>query len=1007
MRQALSVLLLTTLLAPLFPLSLVAQEIGSSTPPTESSEVAPLIEEEAAPVVVDQPPLEEEVEEVFEPTVRDGASTTPQFVEEGNRRMMRQALSVESALASEEAVLYRQVSAYTSNGTVAIGVRSTGTFEYQAGVSYTPTETQVMGAVSFVIGRSGERAGHIHAEVWYNGTRIAVSEERDVSEFSTYNSINASQEDFQAGLEKFVFTTPLTLLAGENYQIVAGAGDDLSGYLDTWVSFTPAAYPVAQQIYANSAFREILNANFVLYGVATGTLECFENCNSNVMFLPGIEGSRLYRPDYSGGTDKLWEPGVTDDGNDDLRDMFLTLSGTGIRSDIYALKGDIIGRTPANADIYDSFIQKMDVLKAAGTIADWEPIAYDWRLSLNEILQSGHEIDGRIYYTGDLSGTSTPYIIQELRRLAASSNTGKVTIIAHSNGGLLAKALTEALGAEAEMLIDKMIFVAVPQAGSPNAVASGLHGYDQNLAWGLINSKQTARAFASTSPMFYHLLPSAGYFTYVDDPVVTFDSTLPEWRSRYGASIHSEETLDQFLTDTFGRVPATGNENQPIQLSQSLKSAANTLHDDIDVWAPPEGVDLVQIAGWGVDRTLSGISYTKKGTGVEPELIQTIDGDGTVPVPSALWVGDDLGAQNIWLDLAKYNSFSERLSNGRVGSASHGNILSISELLDYVSDALKNSPKNVEEYKYLSASSPLGEEKRLRYSLHSPLKLDLYDNEGRHTGVSETGEIDEEIPGTYYSELGDVKYLFVDPSVAGNIVMNGYATGTFTFKIEQLKGDTVSGSVAYSDIPTTPSTVARIQIQEDISGTTPLLIDQNGDGQTDTYVAKDGGVLTLAELITNLRSTVQSLIIKDKLKTQLLNKITNIEQKISKQKQKQSNILTKLKNQLDKKAGKGKIDAATAAQISVLLDDLITQSATIPLDSSLLQQLKDQINTVIDVKTKTALLVKVARLETLSIASRSLADMTKVVTNKGSKGLIPDADVQNLLNLLDQIQGAI
>jgi pimeloyl-ACP methyl ester carboxylesterase len=50
-------------------------------------------------------------------------------------------------------------------------------------------------------------------------------------------------------------------------------------------------------------------------------------------------------------------------------------------------------------------------------------------------------LDGKIYYRGTNAATSTPYIIQELRRLAATSKTGKVTIIAHSNGGLLAKAL--------------------------------------------------------------------------------------------------------------------------------------------------------------------------------------------------------------------------------------------------------------------------------------------------------------------------------------------------------------------------------------------------------------------------------------------------------------------------------------------------------------------------------------------------------------------------------------
>src|SRR3990167_292684 len=187
-------------------------------------------------------------------------------------------------------------------------------------------------------------------------------------------------------------------------------------------------------------------------------------------------------------------------------------------------------------NIYKSFIAKMEELKSSGQINDWLPAAYDWRLSLDEILSYGNNVDGQIYYSGSDRATSTPYIIQELRRLAASSKTGKVTIIAHSNGGLVAKRLTEVLGPEASTLIDTMIFVAVPQAGTPMAVAAGLHGYNQGLptdAVSFILSEETARTFASTSPMFYHLLPSANYFTYVDDPVVTFDPSLSNWISRY------------------------------------------------------------------------------------------------------------------------------------------------------------------------------------------------------------------------------------------------------------------------------------------------------------------------------------------------------------------------------------------------------------------------------------------------------------------------------------------
>jgi pimeloyl-ACP methyl ester carboxylesterase len=740
------------------------------------------------------------------------------------------------------------------------------------------------------------------------------------------------------------------------------------------------------------------------YTVATGT--SLPSCCSSVMFLPGIEGSRLYRPDYNGGTDQLWEPTV-DDHDNDVRDLFLAADGSSARSDVYAKEKDIINTAPPAVDIYQSFSSKMNGLKSAGTINDWEPISYDWRVSLDEILNNGDDINGRIYYSGDLAATSTPYVIQELKRLAAGSQTGKVTIVAHSNGGLLAKRLTEILGPEASALIDKIVLVASPQAGTPAAIASGMHGYDQSFFWVL--SKSLARTFASTSPMFYNLLPSASYFTYVDDPVVTFDSTLPDWISHYGASIHSQASLDQFLTNSYGKVDSqNSNVNQPVQMHTNLLDSANTLHDNLDNWTPPSGVGLVQIAGWGVPRTVSGITYTKKGTGVAPDLNTTIDGDGTVVVPSALWTSTTAGATDYWVDLARYNRLTNRVLNGHLLAVSHGDILSISELGNFISDVVTNSTQPLSNYTYLSTTAPSGAEQRLRYSLHSPLTLNLYDDAGHHTGVSTTtGQVEEQIPGTYYAELGDVKYIFTDASTTAHIVMNGYDTGTFTLDVDQLQGDTQTGGATFTDVPTTPQTTAQVDMQSDITTLSTIRIDSNSDGHVDTYVAPDGGVLSIDQLLINLTTTVNGLTIKASLKTQLLNKIATIQKKIDKQKLKQSNVLAKLQAQVQKKADKGKIDATAAADIGTLLDGLISQSTTIPLDPTLITQLQGQINALPTSALKTSLLNKVAQLQNLTAITKSLAGFTQTIVKKGAKGAIPDADVQNILNVLDSINSAL
>ena len=551
---------------------------------------------------------------------------------------------------------------------------------------------------------------------------------------------------------------------------------------------------------------------------------------SNVLFLPGIEGSRLYRPNYSGGTDKLWEPNT--DG--DVRDLYMNTDGTSVRFDVYTKERDVIDELPSGANVYKSFIAKMNDLETSGTINDWEPIAYDWRLSLDDILNYGNDVNGRIYYSGDLRATSTPYIIQELKHLATTSQTGKVTIIAHSNGGLLAKRLAELLGpTESARLIDKMIFVAVPQAGTPMAIPAGLHGYEQDHILGLVTSESTARTFAQNSPMEYQLLPSANYFTYVDDPVVTFDASLTDWITRYGATIHSQSSLHQFLTDSYGRVdPQTGDINQPIQFNSPLLSNAETLHTGLDNWTAPSGIELIQIAGWGAPKTVESTLYKKKGTGVTPEAIFTVDGDGTVVVPSALWTSTTTGAVNYWVNLRNYNANHPFLSAFDSTTFNHSRILEPAELLSFLSDQITNTTKPISDYIYLSTEAPVASNKRLRYALHSPLTLNLYDDYGRHTGIStSTGQVEEQIPGTYYTEFGDVKYLFSDASTIAHIVMNGYDTGVFTFNINQYTGDTLTASTTFKDIPTTASTTASLSILSDISTLSPMHIDENGDGK--------------------------------------------------------------------------------------------------------------------------------------------------------------------------------
>ncbi|HEX7651742.1 MAG TPA: hypothetical protein VF439_03445, partial [Candidatus Paceibacterota bacterium] len=329
---------------------------------------------------------------------------------------------------------------------------------------------------------------------------------------------------------------------------------------------------------------------------------CANGCASSVLFLPGIEGSRLYDAD-----DKLWEPfdalddgvsGVVQGAGDArIQALGLDTDGKSVRGDIYAKDGDIIDQS-AGVKFYASFIAQMDGLKERGVIDDWKPVAYDWRLSLPDIVTRGAERNGKIYYE---EATDTPYIEQTLRSLAATSKTGKVAIIAHSNGGLVAKALMERLGgAETARLVDKVIMVGVPQTGAPETVGALLFGAGQDIPIPRtdlsIVTQAAARGLAGNAPMSYHLLPSQAYFDAVPDPahpVVSFtdQSVYGADFAAFGGAIHSWAQLAAFLSGTTDArmAPATEDVAHPAVANTGLLGYAKGAHDALDIWAAPAG----------------------------------------------------------------------------------------------------------------------------------------------------------------------------------------------------------------------------------------------------------------------------------------------------------------------------------------------------------------------------------------------------------------------------------
>ena len=528
----------------------------------------------------------------------------------------------------------------------------------------------------------------------------------------------------------------------------------------------------------------------------------------------------------------MWEPNT----NSDVEALYLNPDGSSVDDSIYTR--DVIDEGYDVFDVYKSFLAKLEEMKSTDdTIADYSVVPYDWRLSLDDILESGIKTGDNISYT---KVTSSPYILGEVTRLAEGSDTGKVTIVAHSNGGLLTKALLQKMADTNDPLlqkIDKVIFVAVPHLGTPVAVPALLHGYKQDISFYFYDtlSDYVARKLGLNMQSAYNLLPSHNYFTYVDNPVVKFDETMSDWGSKYGDIIHSKERLHNFLVDSYGRVESNNADvNTPISLRETMLSSAESEHTSLDSWTPPSDIEVTEIAGWGVPTTLSGVEYFKEDGEIKLDPIYTIDGDGTVVTPSALW-SNGVVMNKYWVNQGLWNTEHLHQTLWGLLSKEHKNILEMNEVQTLINNIILATSTNSLPA-YISTSTPMvgANDTRLIYTLHSPLTLNIYDSLGNHTGISTTTDkLEEQIPGTYFIQYGDVKYIFTNTNEQINISMAGYDTGTFTFSVSQKQGDNTVSTVTFKDIPTTSSTRVSMTAPGDINTLSDLNIDTDGNGSID------------------------------------------------------------------------------------------------------------------------------------------------------------------------------
>lgn len=634
--------------------------------------------------------------------------------------------------------------------------------------------------------------------------------------------------------------------------------------LGPYDQYNPSANPTGDVLVSSYGMSELIISPFLTCDPATDAVCIYpivaEPTADSILFIPGTQSSRLYYEDILGVEHQVWEPNFFTD----IPYLEMNADGTS-KYDLYTkdiidsiygntiLERAAIALTNSNIEVYEGLQIYLDSLVASSTLGmqEWRAYPYDWRYGVTEVVTSGTRTK---LADGSIASVKLADVIAEM---AASSKTGRVTILAHSNGGLVAKALIDSLGANASTTIDRLILVGAPQWGTPKAIGALLHGDNLSEFPSFIVRAPTGRGVQISMPDPYDLLPSTAYFSHVTSPVVTFEpsgSVSGAFAVAYNTLINGFVALKNFLIDTASLATSVGDSSDlraPAQLRSDLIDAAAARHDTLDSWVPPVGVSVTALAGWG-QQTVSGLAYATVSKAVctsigilgqacvsAPTLratpILTQDGDGTVVSPSA--IGDTGSA---------YYFNTKEFSNQGFANILHKNITSGTPVQDVLSQLLRGV--SIQTNDFIKNSKPVdGSNPLTVISSHSPLDLVVTDAGGNQTGIVPVSGTDfpvvvQNIPGSSIFTIGSETYIYLPQSGIYDVVATGYGTDASAIEVGTATSEgEITLTQRFGHLPVIPGTLLALTVNGETATTSALTINEDGVGEVEATLEPGNG----------------------------------------------------------------------------------------------------------------------------------------------------------------------
>lgn len=677
--------------------------------------------------------------------------------------------------------------------------------------------------------------------------------------------------------------------------------------------------------------RGLLTSSPWLEKVPIMDIEERVGCCSGVLFIPGLQATRLHNTTTILGKmteNTLWEPNR----NGDVVKLKMNESGQSVLSNIYA--GKPIDNAYGLFGIYGKFMNFLNDLKTDGTISEWKAFGYDWRESIPEVVEQIQSTD-----------IGTTSLISLVKEMSDRSPTGKISIVAHSNGGLVTKYLFDHLNKIGlGDRIDKIISVAVPFLGTPKAISSLLHGEGQSIASGVFLKKSIARDMGRNMPSAYSLLPSQGFFEKIFYPTIAFaSSTIPGLNEgQFPLTIDNIDMQDSFITDepNSRTEPSLSDTTKPIEGNNFLLQGAKKLHDLIDGLKWPDKIKEWSIAGINVP-TIKSLKYSNKNTclkkiigfecsdEIKHESIYSSRGDGTVIYDSAIDGSDNV----VSIDLQK-------VSENEKSEFDHANILESSTTESVIRKILMQSAVYESLPGVTYGTVPIvSEDRYLVISTHSPVDLHVYDNEGNHTGKipaitgmsSDFVFTENNIPGSVIEMIGDddnpETYVYIpveEQNDKYDIRVEGLDFGEFTVKAALVEDGNTVREVVFENLPASPFLVATSSFSSILTGSSTVAVDVEGDGRAD-YVALSGTTTNSKVHYESLKKIIKAMIGNNIKSKNIEKRIDKIMKAIEKGKVKQSSKKIKKLNNNIKHMRLRNLSATDKIEIIKRIEELLSQ----------------------------------------------------------------------------------